>query len=116
MFAKLLIMFAKMLIMFDQVMHPKNPFCPTMHFNYRYFETEVCVCARAPVRACVRALCVRVCARVLQGGGASPGLARPLVPSPPRPPLPPTPPSLPPSALEASSALPPDLLVQLPPV
>mmetsp|Transcript_10467 Transcript_10467/g.15111 ORF Transcript_10467/g.15111 Transcript_10467/m.15111 type:complete len:310 (-) Transcript_10467:58-987(-) len=22
------------------VMHPKNPFCPTMHFNYRYFETD----------------------------------------------------------------------------
>jgi len=22
------------------VMHPRNPFCPTMHFNYRYFETE----------------------------------------------------------------------------
>ena len=22
-------------------MHPKNPFCPTMHFNYRYFETDV---------------------------------------------------------------------------
>jgi len=22
------------------VMHPKNPFCPTMHFNYRYFATE----------------------------------------------------------------------------
>jgi len=22
------------------VMHPKNPFCPTMHFNYRYFETS----------------------------------------------------------------------------
>ena len=21
-------------------MHPKNPFCPTMHFNYRYFETD----------------------------------------------------------------------------
>jgi len=20
------------------VMHPRNPFCPTMHFNYRYFE------------------------------------------------------------------------------
>jgi len=24
----------------SSVMHPKNPFCPTMHFNYRYFETE----------------------------------------------------------------------------
>ena len=22
------------------VMHPHNPHCPTMHFNYRYFETE----------------------------------------------------------------------------
>ena len=22
------------------VMHPKNPHAPTMHFNYRYFETE----------------------------------------------------------------------------
>lgn len=22
------------------VMHPKNPHCPTMHFNYRYFETD----------------------------------------------------------------------------
>jgi coproporphyrinogen III oxidase len=22
------------------VMHPKNPYCPTMHFNYRYFETD----------------------------------------------------------------------------
>merc|ERR1712224_399355 len=22
------------------VMHPRNPFCPTMHFNYRYFESE----------------------------------------------------------------------------
>ena len=21
-------------------MHPHNPFAPTMHFNYRYFETE----------------------------------------------------------------------------
>lgn len=22
------------------VIHPRNPHCPTMHFNYRYFETE----------------------------------------------------------------------------
>eukprot|EP00640_Fibrocapsa_japonica_P001380 CAMPEP_0113935142 /NCGR_PEP_ID=MMETSP1339-20121228/2357_1 /TAXON_ID=94617 /ORGANISM="Fibrocapsa japonica" /LENGTH=396 /DNA_ID=CAMNT_0000937195 /DNA_START=44 /DNA_END=1234 /DNA_ORIENTATION=+ /assembly_acc=CAM_ASM_000762 len=22
------------------VMHPKNPHCPTIHFNYRYFETD----------------------------------------------------------------------------
>jgi coproporphyrinogen III oxidase len=22
------------------VMHPRNPYCPTMHFNYRYFETD----------------------------------------------------------------------------
>ena len=21
-------------------MHPKNPMAPTMHFNYRYFETD----------------------------------------------------------------------------
>jgi coproporphyrinogen III oxidase len=21
-------------------MHPKNPFAPTVHFNYRYFETD----------------------------------------------------------------------------
>ena len=24
----------------SSVMHPINPHCPTMHFNYRYFETE----------------------------------------------------------------------------
>lgn len=24
----------------SSVMHPKNPFCPTVHFNYRYFETD----------------------------------------------------------------------------
>ncbi|XP_047338067.1 coproporphyrinogen-III oxidase 1, chloroplastic-like [Impatiens glandulifera] len=24
----------------SSVMHPKNPFAPTLHFNYRYFETE----------------------------------------------------------------------------
>jgi len=24
----------------SSVMHPKNPFAPTMHFNYRFFETE----------------------------------------------------------------------------
>lgn len=24
----------------SSVMHPKNPLCPTMHFNYRYFETD----------------------------------------------------------------------------
>jgi len=24
----------------SSVMHPKNPHCPTMHFNYRYFETD----------------------------------------------------------------------------
>ena len=24
----------------SSVMHPKNPKCPTMHFNYRYFETD----------------------------------------------------------------------------
>lgn len=24
----------------SSVMHPRNPFCPTMHFNYRYFATE----------------------------------------------------------------------------
>lgn len=24
----------------SSVLHPKNPFCPTMHFNYRYFETD----------------------------------------------------------------------------
>lgn len=23
----------------SSVMHPRNPHCPTMHFNYRYFET-----------------------------------------------------------------------------
>lgn len=23
-----------------QVMHPKNPMAPTVHFNYRYFETD----------------------------------------------------------------------------
>ena len=23
------------------VMHPRNPMAPTMHFNYRYFETDV---------------------------------------------------------------------------
>lgn len=23
----------------SSVLHPKNPYCPTMHFNYRYFET-----------------------------------------------------------------------------
>ncbi|XP_058724501.1 oxygen-dependent coproporphyrinogen-III oxidase, chloroplastic-like, partial [Vicia villosa] len=22
------------------VLHPKNPFAPTLHFNYRYFETD----------------------------------------------------------------------------
>ena len=25
---------------FWQVLHPKNPFAPTLHFNYRYFETD----------------------------------------------------------------------------
>jgi len=24
----------------SSVMHPKNPFAPTMHFNFRYFETH----------------------------------------------------------------------------
>ncbi|CAI0406565.1 unnamed protein product [Linum tenue] len=24
----------------SQVLHPKNPFAPTLHFNYRYFETD----------------------------------------------------------------------------
>ncbi|CAE8656361.1 unnamed protein product, partial [Polarella glacialis] len=24
----------------SSVMHPKNPHCPIMHFNYRYFETD----------------------------------------------------------------------------
>eukprot|EP00199_Chlamydomonas_sp_CCMP681_P002002 CAMPEP_0119105654 /NCGR_PEP_ID=MMETSP1180-20130426/3562_1 /TAXON_ID=3052 ORGANISM="Chlamydomonas cf sp, Strain CCMP681" /NCGR_SAMPLE_ID=MMETSP1180 /ASSEMBLY_ACC=CAM_ASM_000741 /LENGTH=351 /DNA_ID=CAMNT_0007090771 /DNA_START=140 /DNA_END=1195 /DNA_ORIENTATION=+ len=24
----------------SSVMHPRNPMCPTMHFNYRYFETS----------------------------------------------------------------------------
>jgi coproporphyrinogen III oxidase len=24
----------------SSVLHPKNPHCPTMHFNYRYFETD----------------------------------------------------------------------------
>ena len=24
----------------SSVMHPRNPHCPTVHFNYRYFETE----------------------------------------------------------------------------
>ena len=24
----------------SSVMHPHNPHAPTMHFNYRYFETE----------------------------------------------------------------------------
>ena len=37
----------------SSVMHPKNPHAPTMHFNYRYFETDgggkfcsmnICVC------------------------------------------------------------------------
>lgn len=22
------------------MLHPKNPFAPTLHFNYRYFETD----------------------------------------------------------------------------
>ncbi|KAI4341922.1 hypothetical protein MLD38_026591 [Melastoma candidum] len=26
--------------MIDPVLHPKNPFAPTLHFNYRYFETD----------------------------------------------------------------------------
>jgi len=25
----------------SSVLHPKNPFAPTLHFNYRYFETDV---------------------------------------------------------------------------
>jgi hypothetical protein len=29
----------------SSVMHPHNPFAPTMHFNYRYFETEARACA-----------------------------------------------------------------------
>ena len=24
----------------SSVMHPNNPHAPTMHFNYRYFETD----------------------------------------------------------------------------
>ena len=24
----------------SSVMHPRNPMAPTMHFNYRYFETD----------------------------------------------------------------------------
>ncbi|KAF2309031.1 hypothetical protein GH714_000185 [Hevea brasiliensis] len=24
----------------EAVLHPKNPFAPTLHFNYRYFETD----------------------------------------------------------------------------
>lgn len=24
----------------SSVIHPKNPYAPTMHFNYRYFEVE----------------------------------------------------------------------------
>jgi len=24
----------------SSVMHPRNPHAPTMHFNYRYFETD----------------------------------------------------------------------------
>lgn len=24
----------------SSVIHPKNPYCPTLHFNYRYFETN----------------------------------------------------------------------------
>lgn len=24
----------------SSVLHPRNPHCPTLHFNYRYFETE----------------------------------------------------------------------------
>ena len=24
----------------SSVMHPRNPFAPTMHFNYRYFEAR----------------------------------------------------------------------------
>jgi hypothetical protein len=27
-------------VFFWQVLHPKNPFAPTLHFNYRYFETD----------------------------------------------------------------------------
>ncbi|KAK6803227.1 hypothetical protein RDI58_001011 [Solanum bulbocastanum] len=27
-------------VMFHQVLHPKNPFAQTLHFNYRYFETD----------------------------------------------------------------------------
>ena len=27
-------------LVFVQVLHPKNPFAPTLHFNYRYFETD----------------------------------------------------------------------------
>ncbi len=28
------------LVLLFQVLHPKNPFAPTLHFNYRYFETD----------------------------------------------------------------------------
>lgn len=27
-------------VLYVQVLHPKNPFAPTLHFNYRYFETD----------------------------------------------------------------------------
>jgi coproporphyrinogen III oxidase len=32
-------------------MHPRNPHCPTMHFNYRYFETAVSNAAAAAAAA-----------------------------------------------------------------
>lgn len=37
----------------SSVMHPHNPFAPTMHFNYRYFETEVSDQIVGSMRACM---------------------------------------------------------------
>jgi coproporphyrinogen III oxidase len=35
----------------SSVMHPKNPMAPTVHFNYRYFETDAPAGAEAAPRS-----------------------------------------------------------------
>jgi len=38
----------------SSVIHPKNPYAPTMHFNYRYFEVEEA--DGKPLKSCLKSV------------------------------------------------------------
>ena len=73
----------------SSVMHPKNPFAPTMHFNYRYFETDGRAGAAPPQGVGEEAAAPLAAAPLAAGCALAQGALRPSALPPQRAPLPP---------------------------